>query len=79
MPKFVHKEMDSLYVDELKKSINELMINLESLPVRGGSEQKLLRSKRGASHNRHASSGGNNSSSLYSSNKSVSTNTNFRR
>ncbi|CAF4895311.1 unnamed protein product [Rotaria sp. Silwood1] len=43
MPKFIHKEMDSLYVDEFKKSINDLMSNLESLPVRGGSEQKFLR------------------------------------
>ncbi|CAF3104157.1 unnamed protein product, partial [Rotaria sp. Silwood2] len=76
MPKFVHKEMDSLYVDELKKSINDLMINLESLPVRGGSEQKLLRSKRSTSHNRHGSSS-NNSSNLYSSNKSLYNESNF--
>ncbi|CAF1570491.1 unnamed protein product [Rotaria sp. Silwood1] len=76
MPKFVHKEMDSLYVDELKKSINDLMINLESLPVRGGSEQKFLRSKRSSSHNRHGSSS-NNSSSLYSSNKSLYNESNF--
>ncbi|CAF5160950.1 unnamed protein product, partial [Rotaria sp. Silwood1] len=33
MPKFIHKEMDSLYVDEFKKRINDLMSNLESLPV----------------------------------------------
>jgi hypothetical protein len=70
MPKFVHKEMDTLYVDELKKSINDLMSNLESLPVRGGSEQKPLRSKRGASHTRHPSSGGS-SSGMHSSNKSL--------
>ncbi len=77
MPKFVHKEMDPLYVDELKKSINDLMSNLESLPVRGGSEQKPLRSKRGASHSRHTSGSGGNSSGLHSSNKSLHSDGNF--
>ncbi|CAF1557808.1 unnamed protein product, partial [Adineta ricciae] len=67
MPKFVHKEMETLYIDELKKSINDLMSNLESLPVRGGSEQKPLRSRRGASHSRHGSS---SSSGMHSSTKS---------
>ncbi|KAK8722383.1 hypothetical protein OTU49_012439 [Cherax quadricarinatus] len=33
MPKFVVKEMESLYLEELKTSINLLMANLESLPV----------------------------------------------
>ncbi|XP_075219478.1 calcium-dependent secretion activator 1 [Lycorma delicatula] len=37
MPKFVLKEMESLYIDELKASINQLMVNLESLPVSKGS------------------------------------------
>ncbi|KRT84972.1 Pleckstrin homology domain containing protein [Oryctes borbonicus] len=37
MPKFVLKEMESLYVEELKSSINLLMANLESLPVSKGS------------------------------------------
>ncbi|CAF2842095.1 unnamed protein product [Rotaria sp. Silwood2] len=41
--------MDSLYVDELKKSINDLMSNLESLPVHGGSEQKFLKNDVGLS------------------------------
>ncbi|XP_033168349.1 calcium-dependent secretion activator isoform X4 [Drosophila mauritiana] len=36
MPKFVLKEMESLYVEELKSSINLLMANLESLPVSKG-------------------------------------------
>lgn len=36
MPKFVLKEMESLYVEELKSSINLLMANLESLPVTKG-------------------------------------------
>jgi hypothetical protein len=63
MPKFVHKEMDTLYVDELKKTINDLMSNLESLPVRGGSDQKPIKSKRGTGHGRHASGGGGGASS----------------
>ncbi|CAF0842404.1 unnamed protein product [Adineta steineri] len=71
MPKFVHKEMDTLYVDELKKLINDLMSNLESLPVRGGSEQKLLSRKRGPAHGRLANTGSNSSSGLNSSNKST--------
>lgn len=37
MPKFVLKEMESLFVEELKSSINLLMANLESLPVSKGS------------------------------------------
>jgi hypothetical protein len=69
MPKFVHKEMDTLYVDELKKIINDLMSNLESLPVRGGSEQKPLRSKRGNSHSRNPSGSSSSSTGLHSSNK----------
>lgn len=37
MPKFVLKEMESLFIEELKSSINLLMANLESLPVSKGS------------------------------------------
>lgn len=41
MPKFVLKEMDSLYVDEMRSSINQLMLNLESQPVsKGGADSK---------------------------------------
>jgi len=41
MPKFVLKEMESLFVEELKSSINLLMANLESLPVsKSGMESK---------------------------------------
>ncbi|XP_023215890.1 calcium-dependent secretion activator 1-like [Centruroides sculpturatus] len=36
MPKFVLKEMESLYIEELRSSINQLMVNLESLPVSKG-------------------------------------------
>ena len=38
-PKFVVKEMESMYVDELKSSINLLMANLESQPVTKGSNE----------------------------------------
>jgi hypothetical protein len=37
MPRFLLKEMESLYIEELKSSINQLMANLESLPVSKGS------------------------------------------
>ncbi|XP_076620487.1 calcium-dependent secretion activator 1 isoform X2 [Colletes latitarsis] len=37
MPKFLLKEMESLYIEELKSSINVLMSNLELLPVSKGS------------------------------------------
>ena len=33
MPKFVLKEMESLYVEEMTQQINLLKSNLESLPV----------------------------------------------
>lgn len=33
MPKFVLKEMESLYVEEMTQQINQLKSNLESLPV----------------------------------------------
>ncbi|XP_040062934.1 calcium-dependent secretion activator isoform X4 [Ixodes scapularis] len=39
MPKFVLKEMESLHVEELRSSINQLMVNLESLPVSKGSAE----------------------------------------
>lgn len=38
-PRFVVKEMESMYIDELKASINLLMANLESLPVTKGSAE----------------------------------------
>lgn len=41
MPKFVLKEMESLYIEELRSSINQLMLNLESLPIsKGGADGK---------------------------------------
>lgn len=37
MPKFVLKEMESLYLEESRMSVNKLMVNLESWPViKGG-------------------------------------------
>ncbi|XP_058501607.1 calcium-dependent secretion activator 2 isoform X2 [Solea solea] len=46
-PKFVSNDMEALYVEELRSSVNLLMANLESLPVsKGGPDfkQKLKRS-----------------------------------
>ena len=40
LPKFVVKEMESMYVEELRSSINLLMANLESLPVSKGQDSK---------------------------------------
>uniref|UniRef100_A0A096LZV4 Calcium dependent secretion activator 2 n=1 Tax=Poecilia formosa TaxID=48698 RepID=A0A096LZV4_POEFO len=46
-PKFVSTDMEALYIEELRSSVNLLMANLESLPVsKGGPDfkQKLKRS-----------------------------------
>lgn len=40
MPKFVLKEMESLYLDESRMSVNKLMVNLDSLPVMKGSSNE---------------------------------------
>ncbi|XP_016005658.1 calcium-dependent secretion activator 1 isoform X1 [Rousettus aegyptiacus] len=48
-PKFVSKEMENMYIEELKSSVNLLMANLESMPVSKGGEFKLQKLKR--SHN----------------------------
>nr|XP_018896820.1 PREDICTED: calcium-dependent secretion activator isoform X5 [Bemisia tabaci] len=62
MPRFVLKEMESLYIEELKSSINTLMANLESLPVSKGASdskyglQKLKRQNHRSSHSRRRSS-----------------------
>nr|XP_056702101.1 calcium-dependent secretion activator 2 isoform X9 [Euleptes europaea] len=46
-PKFVAKEMEHMYIEELRSSVNLLMANLESLPVsKGGPECKLQKLKR---------------------------------
>lgn len=38
MPKFVLKEMESLYIEEMTQQINTLKANLESLPVQQASK-----------------------------------------
>jgi len=48
MPKFVHKNMESTYIDELKQSISLLMNHLDNQPV-GASESKLRLPKRAQS------------------------------
>ena len=39
MPKFVLKEMESLYVEEMTQQIITLKANLESLPVQQGAQK----------------------------------------
>uniref|UniRef100_A0A672PGV6 Calcium-dependent secretion activator 1-like n=1 Tax=Sinocyclocheilus grahami TaxID=75366 RepID=A0A672PGV6_SINGR len=46
-PKFVSKEMEAMFIEELKSSVNQLMANLESMPVSKGGEFKLQKLKRG--------------------------------
>ncbi|XP_067104034.1 calcium-dependent secretion activator 1 isoform X11 [Osmerus mordax] len=46
-PKFVSKEMEAMYIEELKSSVNQLMANLESMPVSKGGDFKLQKLKRG--------------------------------
>nr|XP_033938677.1 calcium-dependent secretion activator 1 isoform X2 [Pseudochaenichthys georgianus] len=46
-PKFVSKEMEAMFIEELKSSVNQLMANLESMPVSKGGEFKLQKTKRG--------------------------------
>ncbi|XP_062258843.1 calcium-dependent secretion activator 1 isoform X3 [Platichthys flesus] len=46
-PKFVSKEMEAMYIEELKSSVNQLMANLESMPVSKGGEFKIQKMKRG--------------------------------
>ncbi|XP_031711329.1 calcium-dependent secretion activator 1 isoform X12 [Anarrhichthys ocellatus] len=46
-PKFVAKEMEAMFIEELKSSVNQLMANLESMPVSKGGEFKLQKMKRG--------------------------------
>ncbi|XP_062853941.1 calcium-dependent secretion activator 1 isoform X4 [Trichomycterus rosablanca] len=46
-PKFVSKEMEAMYIEELKSLVNQLMANLESMPVSKGGEFKLQKLKRG--------------------------------
>ncbi|OXB71358.1 UNVERIFIED_CONTAM: hypothetical protein H355_014035, partial [Colinus virginianus] len=46
-PRFITREMENMYIEELRSSVNLLMANLESLPVsKGGPEFKLQKLKR---------------------------------
>ncbi|MEQ2270058.1 hypothetical protein XENORESO_014416, partial [Xenotaenia resolanae] len=46
-PRFVSREMEVMYIEELQSSVNLLMANLESMPVSKGGEFKLQKLKRG--------------------------------
>ncbi|XP_034442697.1 calcium-dependent secretion activator 1 isoform X5 [Hippoglossus hippoglossus] len=46
-PKFSSREMEAMYIEELRSSVNLLMANLESMPVSKGGEFKLQKLKRG--------------------------------
>ncbi|XP_076848074.1 calcium-dependent secretion activator 1 isoform X2 [Brachyhypopomus gauderio] len=46
-PRFVSKDMEAMYIEELKSSVNLLMANLESMPVSKGGDFKLQKLKRG--------------------------------
>ena len=41
LPKFVLKEMECMYLEELRSCVDTLMANLESLPVAKGTEGRL--------------------------------------
>ncbi|XP_059468283.1 calcium-dependent secretion activator isoform X3 [Neocloeon triangulifer] len=57
MPKFVLKEMESLYIEELKGSINTLMANLENVPVsKGTADSKYGLKLKRYNHSRRRSS-----------------------
>ncbi|KAL4659394.1 calcium-dependent secretion activator 2-like [Arapaima gigas] len=46
-PKFVSKDMEAMYIEELRASVNLLMAKLESLPVsKGGPDFKMQKLKR---------------------------------
>uniref|UniRef100_A0A7N5ZUZ3 Ca2+-dependent activator protein for secretion a n=1 Tax=Anabas testudineus TaxID=64144 RepID=A0A7N5ZUZ3_ANATE len=46
-PKFSSRDMEAMYIEELRSSVNLLMANLESMPVSKGGEFKLQKLKRG--------------------------------
>ncbi|KAG5448101.1 Calcium-dependent secretion activator 1, partial [Clonorchis sinensis] len=61
-PRLVVKEMESLYLEELKKMVGELMLRLEAVPVTKGSSsfQKFKKHSRG-----QGSTGPSSTASLY--------------
>ncbi|XP_068599048.1 calcium-dependent secretion activator 1 [Brachionichthys hirsutus] len=46
-PRFSSRDMEAMYIEELRSSVNLLMANLESMPVSKGGEFKLQKLKRG--------------------------------
>jgi hypothetical protein len=46
MPKFVVKDMETLYIDEVRSSINLIITNLESVPVTPKSREGGLNSRK---------------------------------
>ncbi|XP_061543053.1 calcium-dependent secretion activator 1 isoform X13 [Phycodurus eques] len=46
-PHFASREMEAMFIEELRSSVNLLMANLESMPVSKGGEFKLQKLKRG--------------------------------
>ncbi|KAM6927921.1 calcium-dependent secretion activator 1-like [Xenentodon cancila] len=46
-PRFASREMEVMFIEELRSSVNLLMANLESMPVSKGGEFKLQKLKRG--------------------------------
>ncbi|XP_019723239.1 calcium-dependent secretion activator 1 isoform X20 [Hippocampus comes] len=46
-PRFASREMETMFIEELRSSVNLLMANLESMPVSKGGEFKLQKLKRG--------------------------------
>ncbi|KAM8913803.1 calcium-dependent secretion activator 1 isoform 8-T8 [Spinachia spinachia] len=46
-PRFASREMEPMFIEELRSSVNLLMANLESMPVSKGGEFKLQKLKRG--------------------------------
>lgn len=51
MPKFVVKDMETLFIDETRQSINLLIANLESVPLAG--KQGMGRRKDGKAKTRY--------------------------
>ncbi|PAA53506.1 hypothetical protein BOX15_Mlig023449g1, partial [Macrostomum lignano] len=56
-PKFVVKDMEPLYYEEVKSAINLLMTNLESVPVTKGNQDTKLIGQKPKKHQKGASSG----------------------
>lgn len=78
LPRLVMKDMEPLYTDELRKTVGELMLRLEAVPVTKGSGgfRKLKKQSRGQSLGN--SSTGGSSSSLYRHNSEESPEINLK-